>query len=276
MSGNAMSLKARIKNFANKKDMSAQVVLQNYMFERFLDRLSKSEYKDKFILKGGVLIAALVGISNRATMDMDATIKNYPLNVESLTKAINEICNMSVDDKVFFLLSSIQAIRKDDAYGGYRVSIISEYDKIKIPLQIDITTGDVITPKEVLFQFKKLFEDGSINILAYNTETVMAEKVETILRRGEFNTRPRDFYDLYILTKTQNIEQSVFEDALRSTALNRETSHIFNNVNIRINEIEKSESLKLRWMKYTREYKYANGIIYEDVMDILKALMRNR
>ena len=161
MSGNAMSLKAKIRNLARKKDMSAQVVLQNYMFERFLERLSKSAYKDKFILKGGMLIAAIVGIDNRATMDMDATIKNYPINVESLTKAIKDICSIAIDDDVSFSFLGIDAIRYDDAYGGYRVSIISEYDTITTPLQIDITTGDAITPKEVLYLFKMIFEEGS-------------------------------------------------------------------------------------------------------------------
>ena len=198
MSGKAMSLKAKIRNLARKKDMSAQVVLQNYMFERFLERLSKSKYKDKFILKGGMLIAALVGIDNRATMDMDATIKNYPINVESLTKAINDICSIVIDDDVSFSFSGIEAIRDDEAYGGYRVSITSEYDTITTPMQIDITTGDAITPKEILYVFKMIFEEGSFGVWAYNIETVLAEKVETILRRGELNTRPRDFYDVYI------------------------------------------------------------------------------
>lgn len=179
MSGKAMSLKVKIRNLAKKKDMSAQVVLQNYMFERFLERLSKSDYKDKFILKGGMLIAALVGIDNRATMDMDATIKNYPINIDSLIKAISEICSIEIDDDVIFSFIGIESIRDDDAYGGYRVSIRAEYDTIITPMQIDITTGDAITPKEVLYLFKMIFEEGSIGIWAYNIETVLAEKVET-------------------------------------------------------------------------------------------------
>lgn len=252
MSGNAMSLKAKIRNLARKKDMSAQVVLQNYMFERFLERLSKSAYKDKFILKGGMLIAAIVGIDNRATMDMDATIKNYPINVESLTKAIKDICSIAIDDDVSFSFLGIDAIRYDDAYGGYRVSIISEYDTITTPLQIDITTGDAITPKEVLYLFKMIFEEGSFGVWAYNIETVLAEKVETILRRGELNTRPRDFYDVYILTKTQKFELTVFIEALRSTAAHRKTTHIFKNSNSRLEEISGSEALRSNWLKYTK------------------------
>lgn len=275
MSGKAMSLKAKIRWLANKNDMSAQVVLQNYMFERFLERLSKSRYKDKFILKGGILIAALVGIDNRATMDMDATIKNYPINVESLTNAINEICSIIIDDDVSFSLSGIEAIRDDDAYGGYRVSIVLKYDTITTPIKIDITTGDVITPKEILYVFKMLFEEGGFSVWAYNTETILAEKVETILRRGELNTRPRDFYDVYILTKTQSLDYSVFVKALKSTATHRETTHIFDNMGSRLEEISHSEALKSRWLKYTKDYRYADGITYEDVLDVIRELIKS-
>ena len=274
MRGKAMSLKAKIRNLARKKDMSAQVVLQNYMFERFLERLSQSKYQDKFILKGGMLIAALVGIDNRSTMDMDATIKNYPINVEALTKAINDICSVVIDDDVSFSFSGIDAIRDDDAYGGYRVSITAEYDTITTPLQIDITTGDAITPKEVLYLFKMIFEEGSFGIWAYNIETVLAEKMETILRRGELNTRPRDFYDVYILAKTQRFEHSIFVDALKSTATHRETTHIFTNISSRLDEISGSDTLRSRWSKYTKDYRYADGITYEDVMEASRGLVQ--
>jgi len=268
-----MSLKAKIRNLARKKDMSAQVILQNYMFERFLERLSKSAYKDKFILKGGMLIAAIVGIGNRATMDMDATIKNYPIDNDSITKAIREICRISVNDDVTFSFKSIDAIRDDDAYGGFRVSIVSEYDSIITPMHIDITTGDAITPKEVLYLFKMIFNEGNIGVWAYNIETVLAEKVETILSRGELNTRPRDFYDVYILTKTQSFDILTFKKALESTAEHRETSHIFNDISKRIYEIENSETLKKRWSKYTKDYRYAYNIQYSNIIDALRELV---
>ena len=273
MSGKAMSLKAKIRNLARKKDMSAQIVLQNYMFERFLERISKSDYKDKFILKGGMLIAALVGIDNRATMDMDATIKNYPIDNASIAKVIREVCEISLDDDVTFRFNSVDAIRDDDVYGGYRVSILSKYDTIIIPMQIDITTGDAITPKEVLFLVRRIFQEGNICVWAYNIETVLAEKVETILRRGEINTRPRDFYDVYILTKTQHFDLLVFGEAIKSTAAHRGTSHILNDINKRIVELQNSETLKSRWNKYTKDYRYAEGIVYNDIIDALKKLV---
>ena len=274
MSGKAMRLKARIRNLAKQKDMSAQVVLQNYMFERFLERLSKSEYKDKFILKGGMLIAALVGIGNRATMDMDTTIINYPINPDSIDKAITDICMINLDDDVLFSYQGVDPIREDDAYGGFRVSLQAEYDTIKTPMHIDITTGDAITPKEVLYLFKKIFEDETIGIWAYNIETVLAEKIETILKRGELNTRPRDFYDVYILTKTQVFEPALFVDALNRTSEHRESRHILIDIEKRVDDIEKSEDLKKRWLKYTKNYRYAEAIAYEDVLKSIRELTR--
>lgn len=272
MSGKAMRLKARIRNLAKQKEMSAQVVLQNYMFERFLERLSKTEYQDKFILKGGMLIAALVGIGNRATMDMDTTIINYPINPDSINKAITDICRVDLDDDVLFSHQGVDPIREDDAYGGFRVSLQAEYDTIKTPMHIDITTGDAITPKEVLYLFKKIFEDETIGIWAYNIETVLAEKIETILKRGELNTRPRDFYDVYILTKTQVFEPALFVDALNKTSEHRESRHIFIDIEKRVDNIEKSEDLKKRWLKYTKNYRYAEEITYEDVLKSIREL----
>ena len=274
MSNKAMSLKAKIKNLAKSKDMSAQVVLQNYMFERFLERLSKSDYyKDKFILKGGMLIAAIVGIDNRATMDMDATIKDYPLNEEALSKAITDICKVHIDDNVIFSFLKIEPIREDDAYGGYRASIQSDYDTIITPMQIDITTGDAITPGEMLYRFKMIFNDDIIDIWAYNIETVLAEKFETILRRGEFNTRPRDFYDIYILTKTQVFNKKLFNDAVLKTSGHRGTTHIFEDIQKRISVIESSKDLKASWSKYRKNYSYAKDISFEEIVVVLKEML---
>ncbi len=273
MSIKSMSLKAKIRNLAKEKDMSAQVMLQNYMFERFLERLSKSNYKNNFILKGGMLIAALVGIDNRSTMDMDATIKNYPITIDSLTKAITEICNIEVDDDVNFSFMGIEPIRDDDIYGGYRVGIKADYNTIITPLSVDITTGDVITPREVFYPFKMIFDEGTIGVWAYNIETILAEKVETILQRGELNTRPRDFYDIYILTNTQEFNSLVFSEALKKTIEHRETTHILNDTLERIKAIETSGILKDRWTRYSKNYPYAVDIAYEDTIKALKMLL---
>lgn len=275
MSGKAMSLKAKIRNVARKKNMSAQVVLQNYMFERFLERLSKSEYKGKFILKGGILIASIVGIESRSTMDMDTTVKDYPITHESLKTAMSDICEIDLSDDVIFSFSGVDPIRNDDAYGGFKVSLQADYDTIIIPMHLDVTTGDAITPEEVLHHYKMIFKEESIDVWAYNIETILAEKVETILSRGELNTRPRDFYDVYILTRTQSYSNTVFINALTKTAEHRETSHIFNEISNRVEAIERSEALRNRWTKYTKNYPYAKDITYTEVMDALKELVNS-
>lgn len=272
MNRKAMSLKARVKSIANQKGMSAQVILQNYMFECFLERLLASEFKNKFILKGGMLIASIIGIGNRSTMDMDATVKGFHLTEESLKHAITQICEVKLEDDVIFSLLKIEAIREDDAYGGFRVSIQADYETILIPMSIDITTGDVITPNEITYGYKKLFDDGFINIQAYNIETILAEKFETILRRGELSTRPRDFYDVFILVKTQQVDGVVFNEAIRKTAIHRGTEHIFNDIENRISSIENSQALQLQWKKYGMNYKYASEIAYADVIEAIVSL----
>ena len=274
MSQNAMSLKAKIRNIANDKNISAQVVLQNYMFERFLERLSLSEYRDKFIIKGGILIAAHVGISNRSTMDLDVTIKNYPVNTKSLEQAVKEISKIDINDNVEFICREINPIREDDEYGGFRISIEAVYDTIITPLQIDITTGDVITPKEVMLSYKAIFEDKKINVLAYNIESVLAEKVETIIRRGSYNTRPRDFYDIYILYKIKSYNENIFSEALIKTTEHRKTEYIFKDLEKRVENIERSNDLEKRWIKYTKDYPYAKDISYVNTIKELRKLLK--
>lgn len=271
----AMSLKAKIRNIAKQKNIPAQVILQNYMFERLLVRLSASEYKDKFVLKGGMLVAAIVGLDNRATMDMDTTLKNLPLTPEAIRSALEDICSIAFDDGVVYEIGTISPIRKDDIYGGYRVMLNARFDIMLTPLSIDVSTGDVITPHAVQYNFSEIFDDEkSYELWAYNIETVMAEKVETILRRGIFNTRPRDFYDAYILTTTQKFDITVFEDALKATANHRGTTNQIADVPSILHNIEESPELKTMWDKYRKQFSYAKNITYEQIMDSIKALLK--
>ena len=271
----AMSLKAKIRNIAKQKNIPAQVILQNYMFERLLVRLSASEYKEKFVLKGGMLVAAIVGLDNRATMDMDTTLKNLPLTPEAIRSALEDICSIAFDDGVVYEIGTISPIRKDDIYGGYRVMLNARFDIMLTPLSIDVSTGDVITPHAVQYNFSEIFDDEkSYELWAYNIETVMAEKVETILRRGIFNTRPRDFYDAYILTTTQKFDITVFEDALKATANHRGTTNQIADVPSILHNIEESPELKTMWDKYRKQFSYANDITYEQIMDSIKALLK--
>ena len=271
----AMSLKAKIRNIAKQKNIPAQVILQNYMFERLLVRLSASEYKEKFVLKGGMLVAAIVGLDNRATMDMDTTLKNLPLTPEAIRSALEDICSIAFDDGVVYEIATISPIRKDDIYGGYRVMLNARFDIMLTPLSIDVSTGDVITPHAVQYNFSEIFDDEkSYELWAYNIETVMAEKVETILRRGIFNTRPRDFYDAYILTTTQKFDITVFKDALKETANHRGTTKQIADVPSILHNIEESPELKTMWDKYRKQFSYAKNITYEQIMDSIKALLK--
>lgn len=273
MSSKAMSLKSKIRNIAKDKGIAAQVILQNYMFERFLERVSLSDYKDNFILKGGILVAALVGLDTRATMDLDATIRAYPLKEELIRSAIEQICEIDIDDDVKFKLLGVAQIRKDDEYGGFRALLESVYDIIITPLSIDITSGDVITPGATRYTLRGILDNNKkIELWAYNVETILAEKVETILRRGTLNTRPRDFYDVYILTKTQNIDQQLFLKALSATSEHRKTTAQISNINEILERIAGSTDLHSRWNKYCQEYKYATGITYQSALKALKEL----
>ena len=271
---NAMSLKAKIRNIAKKKNIPAQVILQNYMFERLLVRLSVSDYREKFVLKGGMLVAAIVGLDNRATMDLDTTLKNLPLTPDAIHSALEQICAIRFDDGVSFEIGTISPIREDDIYGGYRVMLNARFDTIITPLSMDVSTGDAITPHAVQYNFSEIFDDEkTYELWAYNIETVMAEKVETILRRGVFNTRPRDFYDAYILTTTQKFDKAVFEDALKATANHRGTTRQIKDVPGILQNIEESPELKTMWERYRKQFTYAAGIEYEQIINVLKTLL---
>lgn len=270
----AMSLKAKIRNIAKSKNIPAQVILQNYMFERFLNRLSVSQYKEKFVLKGGMLVAALVGLDNRATMDLDTTLKNLPLTPEAIEKALSEIFEINLNDDVKFALKGISPIREDDIYGGYRVSLEAIYETIVTPMTIDVSTGDVITPNAVQFNFTGIFDDElKFELWAYNIETVLAEKVETILRRSVFNTRPRDFYDAYILISTQKFDKAVFAEALERTIEHRGTRSQINDYMDTMTVIENSDALKKMWSNYQKQFAYAKDIEYSSIIDKLILLL---
>ena len=272
----AMSLKAKIRNIAKQKNIPAQVILQNYMFERLLIRLAKSKYRDKFVLKGGMLVAAIVGLDNRATMDLDTTLKSLPLTPEAITGALQQVCAIESDDDVTFEVGTVTPIRDDDIYGGYRVMLNAKYDTIVTPLSIDVSTGDAITPSPVEYTFSEIFDDEkSYRLWAYNIETVMAEKIETILRRGVFNTRPRDFYDAYILATTQKFDKALLTEALKATATHRGTTEQIADIPTIMKNIEESAELRTMWDKYRKQFAYAEGIAYTGIMIALNQLVED-
>lgn len=274
MKRNAMSLKAIISNIAKENKVSAQSVLQTYMLERLLERISVSEYKNNFILKGGMLISAMLGIDSRTTMDMDTTIKGISLTEEKLNKIINEICSLDLDDSVIFKIKEIAPIREDDDYGGYRVTFEATYDNMAVVLKIDITTGDEITFREIKYSFSLLLENRKIQIWSYNIETIIAEKYEAIIKRGVLGTRIRDFYDIYMLynTQSENIDKNTLKAAILKTSKHRKTLDIINNWREVIEILRDDESMKNQWRKYKKNNFYADGIEYADLISALERI----
>ncbi|MBC8596317.1 nucleotidyl transferase AbiEii/AbiGii toxin family protein [Qingrenia yutianensis] len=272
---NAMQLKAYVKNLAKEKKISAQIVLQNYMLERLLERISVSKYHDNFILKGGFLLAAMVGLDTRATMDMDATIKGLPVTKETISGMFVDICKIHIDDDINFEFSGIDDIREDDEYGGYRVSLTGNYPPMAVPLKIDITTGDKITPREMVYSFNLMFEERSINVLAYTVETILAEKLETIISRGNQNTRQRDYYDVYILNtlQKQNIDNQILKEAFAATVKKRGTGHIVANYKEIIETVANSTVMNNQWTRYQKEFEYAKEISFENTCKAVNELM---
>ena len=270
----ARQLKDLIRNLSREKSADAQLLMRNYMMERFLERISLSEYRDKFILKGGMLVAAMVGLDARSTMDLDATVKGANVNVEDIENLISAIVSVPIDDGVKFQLKSISEIMDEAEYPGIRVSMTTTFDGVVTPLKIDISTGDAITPREVRYSFKLMLEDRSIDIWAYNLETVLAEKLETIITRTTTNTRMRDFYDIYILDQLHGntLNRQTLYDALLATAKKRGTErHLAEAVDV-LNEVESSPVMQKLWESYRRKFSYAADLESNIIMRAVRSL----
>lgn len=272
MKRNTMSFKAMINNIAKENKVSAQSILQTYMLERLLERISVSKYRDNFILKGGMLISAILGIDSRTTMDMDTTIKGFSLTEENVRNIINEICSIDLHDDVILQIKKVDLIREDDDYGGYRVTFQSSFnDEMPVTLKIDITTGDKITYREIKYNFNLMLENRDIQVWSYNIETIIAEKFESIIKRGVLGTRIRDFYDIHMLLHTQskNIDNEILKNAIISTANHRETLHIIKEWKDVIETLENDSTMKKQWERYQKNNFYAEGIEYKDLIKSL-------
>lgn len=274
---NAMQFKAIIKKMAKEKNISPQLVMQNYMLERLLERISLSKYRNNFIFKGGFLISSIVGLSSRATMDLDTTIKGFTLTHEAITDIFKEICNIEIDDDITFEFLNITDIRETDDYPGIRVSLKANYSPISVPLTVDVTTGDAITPKEIKYHHNSVFEDKVIHILAYNLETILAEKIETVLSRSIANTRPRDYYDIYILYSLHkdDVDYSTLRGALNKTTIKRGSTHILNEYEDIVDTIKNDKRLHDIWVKYSKDYDYAKDISFDMTCEAISSILSN-
>lgn len=269
---NSMQLKDKLRNISKEKNVDFNTLLRLYMYDRFLERLSKSKYRDNFVLKGGFYLSTLFGVENRATMDIDTAFRNASFDEETIIKMINEIVSIKIDDNAKLSYLGIEPIRDEDEYGAFRVTIQVEYETMKQSFHIDIATGDPITPKEIRYKYLPLLGDYYVDLYAYNMETILAEKIETMLNRLELNGRTRDFYDIYLIYKKewQNINIDHFRKAIDKTFTKREyKGDPFEDLDI----IRNSEILKERWNKYQRNFSYAEGIEFEDIMNCLEIMI---
>ena len=267
-----MSFKAIINNMAKENNVAAQSVLQTYMLERLLERISISKYKDNFILKGGMLISAILGIDSRTTMDMDTTIKGFPLTKDNITNIMDEICNIEIDDNVKLKINKVELIREDDDYGWYRITFEAKYNnEMPVIMKIDITTGDKITYKEIEYSFTLMLEDRKIQIWSYNIETIIAEKFEAIVKRGVLSTRIRDYYDVYMLINTQNkiIDKKTLKDAITLTAQYRGTSEIIKDWKKIVEKIANDSKMRQQWKRYQKDNFYAEEIEYNELINAI-------
>ena len=265
-------LKDLIRNLSKEVGIEAHVLIRKYMMERFLERVSSSKYNGSFILKGGMLVAAFVGVEARATMDIDTTIKGIPVTMVDMERTITEISNIDLDDNVKFRIKKVSEIMDEAEYSGIRFSMDALLDGAVIPLKIDISTGDVITPREIAYSYKLMFEDRTIPIMTYPIETVLAEKLETVISRSITNTRMRDFYDIHILLKSQNIDADILALALERTAKKRGNFNLLENAESVLKVVKSDEDMKRLWDIYQKKFKYAGEYTWDEVIHSVREL----
>lgn len=273
----SIDIKKIAKIIEKNNNLNHYEVLQRYMFERILERISVSEYRNNFILKGGLLLSAMFGVDNRTTKDMDTTIVGIDVSKEKMIKTLNQILSINLNDGVKFDVIDITDIREEDEYGGNKYHVVGRKDSLKVNLEIDVSTGDKVTPKELKYKFPLLFEDKTILINSYNIPTILSEKIETILRRGIFNSRMKDFYDVYyFLNSLKNeIDMNILKEAIENTFTKRDSFKYLNDYDKIITTIKNSEKIKKIWKTYSNKYKYANNISIEKILDMLLELMND-
>lgn len=268
-------IKGRIKSVAKQNNADARTLMRIYMMERFLERLAQSEYRDNFIIKGGILVTAMIGVAHRSTMDIDTSMKNLNLSAEDALRVVNRVKDIDLDDGVSFEVKDVSNIMDEMEYPGIRVTMNANVGRLITPLKIDISTGDVITPRAIEFNYDLLLEDRSISLWSYNLETILAEKLQTVLARGILNTRMRDFYDIRMLLDTyeDKVNKAVLKDAFAATCKKRGTDHLQEQAEEIIKIIEADEQLQVLWRAYQKKYSYAAEIDYASVISGVRKLM---
>jgi len=269
-------LKDKVKNISGGNSNKATTLIRNFMMERFLERVSLSKYRDNFILKGGMLVASIVGVDMRATMDIDTTVKALPLNEEAVQRIIDEICTISVEDNVSFRIKSTKTIMEDFDYPGIRVMLEATLDRMRQPIKIDISTDDVITPKAVEYDYKLMFEERTISVLTYNKETLLAEKMQTIINRSIANTRMRDFYDVYSIMSFygEQVEKQVLFDAFSATCQKRETIFTKADIEATLQLIKDDLYLADLWVQFRKNNFYVGDLEWNTAIEYVVMVMK--
>lgn len=264
-------LKDFVRNRSKSDSNKAQSLIRLYYMERFLERLSVSKYKHNFILKGGVLVSSMVGSDRRTTMDIDTTIKGQPLSIEDVNRIINEIIEVPMDDGVIFEIIDVYEIMEGAEYTGVRTNLMAHQENMKTPVKIDISTGDAITPGETRYSYRLMFEDREIGLMTYNLETILAEKIETVISRGTANTRLRDFYDIYLLTDlySDSIDWKLLAKALKATSDKRGSGAVLMGGETIIDELLTDIDMREQWVHYMNKNNYITGIAWEDSVERL-------
>lgn len=272
---NIIEFKNKIKSVEEEYDLNHYEVLQRFMFERILERISILKYNSNFILKGGLLLSAIFGINERSTKDIDTTIIGIDISKTEMVKILNEILNIDLNDGTTFNIVNITDIREESEYGGNKYNIIGKIENIKVQLEIDISTGDKVTPREMKYKYQSIFENKSIIINCYNLETILAEKLETILRRGKFNSRMKDYYDVYYILNNlyDDIDILILNNAIKNTFNKRDSIKYLNYYKEIILSIKNGSIINNLWNAYSSKYKYACNIKFSNILETIENIL---
>lgn len=270
----ATGLKANVRNISKGDDKVAKALIRIFFMERFLERVSMSEYRDQFILKGGMLVSSLLGINVRATMDIDTTVRALPLTEQDISRIVSEICAIEIEDRINFQITNVETIMEDFGYPGIRLHMVGTLEKLRQPIKIDVSTDDVITPSAIEYEYKLMFEERTILLNTYNIETLLAEKAQTIISRGLANTRMRDFYDLYEITGNKEFSWSIASDAFKATCRKRKTEFSNERIEDELKNITESKELEALWNNFRKKNYFVGEIEYQAMTRMVSDALR--